>query len=59
MLTFGAAEVKWVCDVASQTDVQWAAKAFILWLCDRVGQYTVFMVELPTQRDHTALHPIT
>lgn len=58
-LTFRAADVERVGDVAGQTHVQRAAEAFVVRLCGRVRQYTVGVVELPTQWNHAALYPIT
>lgn len=54
--TFRVADVERVGDVAGQAHMQRAADAFVMRHCGRVGQYTVGMVELPTQWYHAALH---
>lgn len=46
-------------DVAGQTHMQRAAEALVVRLRGREGQNTVGVVELPTQRNHAALHPAT
>lgn len=56
--TFGVA-VEGVGDVAGQTDVQWAAEAFVVRLRGREGLNTVGVVELPAQWYHAALHTVT
>lgn len=43
--------------MAGQTHMQRAAGAFVVRLCGGVRQYTVVVVELPTQRYDAALHP--
>lgn len=53
------ADVERVGDVAGQTHMQRAAEALVMWLCGWEGQYTVGVVELPTQWYHAALYPIT
>lgn len=58
-LTFRAADVERVGDVAGQTHVQRAAGAFGMRLGSREGQYTVGVVELPAKWYHAALHIIT
>lgn len=45
-------------DVAGQAHVQGAAEALVVGLRGREARNTVVVVELPTQRDHTALHPV-
>ena len=54
--TFGAAGVGGVGDVAGQADVQRAAEAADLGHGGAVLQDAVHVVELPTHRDHAALH---
>lgn len=56
--TFGVA-VEGVADMAGQTHVQRAAEALVVWLRGREGLNTVGVVELPAQRYHAALHPVT
>lgn len=56
--TFGVA-VEGVADVAGQTHVQRAAEALVVRLRGREGLNTVGVVELPAQRYHAALHPVT
>lgn len=45
--------------MTGQTHMQRAAEAFVMWLGGREGQYAVGVVELPTQRNHAALYPVT
>lgn len=45
-------------DVAGQAHVQGAAEALVVGLRGGEARNTVVVVELPTQRDHTALHPV-
>lgn len=56
--TFRAVAVR-VGDVAGQADVQRAAEALVMGLRRREGRNAVAVVELPTQWDHAALHPVT
>lgn len=56
--TFRAVTVR-VGDVAGQAHMQRAAEALVMGLCRREGRNTVAVVELPTQWNHAALHPVT
>lgn len=58
-LTFRAADVEGIGNVAGQAHMQGAAEAFVVRLGGRVGHYTVRVVEFPTKRDYAALHPIS